>query len=348
MDSKYYFSIIIPCHNSGKTIDRLMNSIVHQDYPKDDFEVILCDDGHEDNWIKKIDKYKNRLNIVYCETKPREIHCPGNTRHDALPLAQGEWILFADHDDILTIDALRIGRRLIEEHNEKFILATKPTIFDTKDTEEGLCSYGFNVTLLHGKFYNRAFLKKHNINFLENLETHEDLYFNTAVICALYKEGQMQMPCYDNPIYVWVIHDESTTQSFYKDCGNGLKKNYLEEHFADYLFAYTANYLKLYAENSKWHEKIQTHLMYSILYGYYYYQGELFHLGAEISKSELESLKNHIYKIMSACNISGEDIINYIYSDPIMFDVIRKEIPQTEGPFIETQSFKDFIKTNIK
>lgn len=39
-----------------------------------------------------------------------------------------------------------------------------------------------NDTWLHGKFFNREFINKYDIDFKENLESHEDVYFNSNAI----------------------------------------------------------------------------------------------------------------------------------------------------------------------
>lgn len=347
MDNKYFFSVIIPCFNSKRTIDRLLNSLICQDLSKDEFEVILCDDGHEDNWNKKIDRYSKDLNIIYCETKEHKVKCPGNTRRDALPYASGQWICFIDHDDIFTTDALSVAKQLIIDNDIKYVLATEPVDLDAHNLDEGPHSYGRQITLLHGKFYKRDFLEKYKINFLEDFATHEDLYFNTAVICALYKEGVDEMSWFSNPLYIWINFPDSLSRSYYKPYEE-YEKNYLEAHLEDYLRAYTENYLNLWQEEEFTGDKrLTVHLMYSILYAYFYYEGELYHL-KEISKPELEITINHVKKIMNICNFTKEEIIDYIYENPVNYAFIRKDIPQTEGPFIETQSFKDFIITNVK
>lgn len=348
MSNEYFFSVIVPCFNSSRTIDRLLNSLVCQDLSKDEFEVILCDDGHKDNWHKKINKYEEDLNIIYCETKENAVKCPGNTRREALPFASGQWICFIDHDDIFATDALSVAKQLIIDNNIKYVLATEPVELDTQKLDEGPYSYGRQITLLHGKFYKRDFLEKYNINFLKDFATHEDLYFNTAVMCGLYREGEDSMTWFSNPLYIWVTFPDSLSRSYYKTYKE-YEKNYLEANFQDYLTAYTENYLNLWQEKEFiGDERLKVHLIYSILYAYFYYEGELYHLKEEASNSELIIAINHTKKIMDICNFTKEDIVDYIYKNPVNYAYIRKDIPQTEGPFIETQSFKDFIMTNIK
>ena len=345
MNNDFFFSVIVPCWNCSETIERLLDSLVQQQgTAKEEFEVILCDDGHDDNWVEKINRYKNLLNIVYIQTKEHKYHCPGNTRRDALPYARGKWITFIDNDDMFVTDALSLAKKYILENNLQYVLCMEALELDINDHDK-YKRCGQVLTLLHGKFYNRDFLNKYNINFKEDFITHEDLFFNTLVLTYLYKEKQDDFFWVNKVVYIWVMNYKSITRSY---VFNPLDKNYLEAHFSDYLDALSINYINILQEDidKETRDNIEYLLVCSIIYGYFYYQGELFYL-KEKSKSELNILKKHIYNIMNTCNISKKDIIRICYKDPLVYGLIRKEIPFTSGPFIEDQSFKDFIMTNI-
>ena len=43
------FSIIIPAYNAANTISYCLDSVVCQDFPKDDYEIIVVDDCSPDN-----------------------------------------------------------------------------------------------------------------------------------------------------------------------------------------------------------------------------------------------------------------------------------------------------------
>ena len=45
-------SVIIPTHNSEKTIENCIHSIVSQNFPRNEFEIIVVDDGSKDNTVK--------------------------------------------------------------------------------------------------------------------------------------------------------------------------------------------------------------------------------------------------------------------------------------------------------
>ncbi len=59
-------SIIIPTYNRKELLQRCLNSIMHQDYPKDKYEIIVIDDGSSDETKEylEIERPKDGENIV--------------------------------------------------------------------------------------------------------------------------------------------------------------------------------------------------------------------------------------------------------------------------------------------
>ena len=91
-----FISIIIPCYNSGKTVDKCLESIARQRY--DNYEVIaVVDEKSTDNtlqicraWKKS---FKSKLKIVEIE------HCGvAKKRNHASKIAKGDILLFLDSD----------------------------------------------------------------------------------------------------------------------------------------------------------------------------------------------------------------------------------------------------------
>ena len=92
-------SIIIPVYNAEKTLDATMESVMHQTV--NDFEVILIDDCSTDNSEYVCKKWKaSDIRIKYFRNK--ENSGPSFTRNFGINIAQGEWILFVDSDDLIT------------------------------------------------------------------------------------------------------------------------------------------------------------------------------------------------------------------------------------------------------
>lgn len=117
-------SIIIPVFNAGFFLADLLESILTQSFTK--FEVIIVNDGSTDE-TKDI--------LTYYETKDQRIKIINKknegvsiARNTALEYAKGEYIYFADADDLLMIDALQILFNAAQLYKADLIRADHQTI----------------------------------------------------------------------------------------------------------------------------------------------------------------------------------------------------------------------------
>ena len=116
------FSIIVPVYNTGKYIEKCLNSIL--DAIDIDCEVIIINDGSTDNsekiildFINKLpDKYKN--NFIY---KSKENKGLADTKNVGISLAKGKYISVVDSDDYISDDFYNIARKYINEGHDVII-----------------------------------------------------------------------------------------------------------------------------------------------------------------------------------------------------------------------------------
>ncbi len=109
-------TIIIPCFNEAKWIERTILSCINQDYPIDNLEVIVVDDCSNDNSVEKIKETIDKLNneaerfdapsrvkyfVQERNSGKREALCKGvlNAKHDL--------VVFVDSDSFLDPFAIR-------------------------------------------------------------------------------------------------------------------------------------------------------------------------------------------------------------------------------------------------
>lgn len=96
-------SVIIACYNSEEYIAETLHSVLSQSFR--DFEVIVVNDGSTDKSLEILEKFKaldSRLKIIN-QSNTYYIQA----RHNALPQAQGEFLLFLDSDDKIRLDYLQ-------------------------------------------------------------------------------------------------------------------------------------------------------------------------------------------------------------------------------------------------
>ena len=102
MENSLKVSIIIPVHNSNKTLDFCINSIIMQNYGN--IECILIENGSSDNSRAKCIEYTKKYNNVLF--KSTEIMGVSNARNLGLEIASGDIIGFCDADDFLENNAV--------------------------------------------------------------------------------------------------------------------------------------------------------------------------------------------------------------------------------------------------
>lgn len=101
----YRFTVLTPCYNSEKFIDRVYDSLTNQEFK--DFEWLVIDDASTDNTLKRLKEMKHTANFDM-----RIIANPTNqmlTKNLNLGFkeAQGKLIYFAGHDDTFIPSTLK-------------------------------------------------------------------------------------------------------------------------------------------------------------------------------------------------------------------------------------------------
>ena len=102
-----FATVIIPAYNEGKQIASTVESVMKADYPAGKFEVIVINDGSEDDtwaWIEKASsRYPGRVIAINHAQNCGKKHalCTGIKR------ARGEVVVTIDSDSEIVPDALR-------------------------------------------------------------------------------------------------------------------------------------------------------------------------------------------------------------------------------------------------
>ncbi len=96
-DSTPRLSIILPCYNVEKFLDRCLASILSQDFS--DFELLAVDDGSTDSTGAILASWAQRDGRLRVHTQPNAGQSAA--RNHAIGLARAPWLMFVDADDYL-------------------------------------------------------------------------------------------------------------------------------------------------------------------------------------------------------------------------------------------------------
>lgn len=90
-------SIIVPVYNRHKILANTLAALIHQTYPSSLMEIIVVDDGSNDEVFEVIKKYENRINLYYAR-QPDSGYRLAAARNIGLKLSSGDSIAFMDAD----------------------------------------------------------------------------------------------------------------------------------------------------------------------------------------------------------------------------------------------------------
>lgn len=114
MNSENLVSVIIPTHNRSKLLEETLQSVIRQLYKN--IEIIIVDDGSEDDTKYVVDKYANNINynITYIYQKNQGAQVARNTGFEK---SSGEYVSFFDSDDLWKNTKLLKQVSYLNEHD---------------------------------------------------------------------------------------------------------------------------------------------------------------------------------------------------------------------------------------
>ena len=220
-------SIIVPCYNVEKYIDRCLKSLTGQTLTQDAYEIILVDDASTDTTWQHITaweaKYPELILAVHCDENGKM----GRARNIGLSYATGEYVGFADSDDWVEPEMFEallseaetngqdvvICRHLRDRGNDFQKLDDKGTgkiyraVIDTEEKRRQLLVENTMIYAVWDKVIRRSLLTENEIVFPEGL-AYEDIYFGSLL--QLYAKRIAKM---DRIYYHYFVNQKSTVLS---------------------------------------------------------------------------------------------------------------------------------------
>ena len=334
LDHRPFFSIIVACYNSRKTIGKLLESIVDQNM-EDDLEVILSDDNSTESYQDIVDYYKSILSIRQVKTDYN--FAPGNTREKGVSIAEGEWITIADHDDEFIENTLPQVRDIIRQSGEQYYVITD-FLEVNPETGETFREMRRTRNWNHGKFYNLDNLwKAHDIHFKKDLLTHEDIYISSCVNSIVESIG-------DSPLFIdlftykWNARPTSVSREKY---GN---HTFLETFFGDYIISTGYAYLEQFEANKVNAPYTLKSMIEVLLFCYFYCQGFIFQDPVNYKKENENLSREYLVKIKQTFQIDNEFILNFVkQNDAELYEGVRETAKIGCGPFVETLTLSQWL-----
>lgn len=190
---KGLISIIIPIYNSRERLVECLESVAVQSY--ENLEAIIVDDCSTDGSLEVCREYEKKYPFIRVYTKENE--GVSAARNFGLARARGEFIQFADSDDMLYPEACSVLAACMENDSSDVVICgyfnekeQKKVVYEKKlfqSREEFMTEFpelftNFFIHVPWNKLYRRSVVKEY---FPEDLDKGEDLVFNLRVFeCA--------------------------------------------------------------------------------------------------------------------------------------------------------------------
>lgn len=210
-------TLIIPCYNCDKYIDRCMQSVAEQTLGINCMQIIMIDDASTDNTLDKLllwqAKYPGQIEIMKNGRNRRQ----GTCRNLGLARARGEYVAFIDADDWIEPDmyeklltVAEIGQcevvccessqdkeyRYWETLKEKYTGKLDRLIeINQVDDRCNLIASNLLKTYVVTKLYKMDFIKRYNLKFPQDV-LFEDIYWMGLLNCYASKIGMVEERLY--------------------------------------------------------------------------------------------------------------------------------------------------------
>lgn len=211
-------SVIVPVYNVENYLHECVDSILAQTFT--DFELILVNDGSQDNSGTICDEYASkdkRITVIHQKNQGQAV-----ARNKAIAIANGEWIHFVDSDDLIHPQTLEILYSAVDETTRiSMCSALKgtssfPDFFEFKkdvkfkkhpindDVLVAMFKDDYQFWIICAKLIKKEIIDKHHF-------TVGRIYEDTGVVFKWFNETKF-INITDEQLYFYRSNPSSTTQ----------------------------------------------------------------------------------------------------------------------------------------
>lgn len=205
-------SILIPVYNAEKYLERCLNSIVRQKEFGDQVNMVIINDGSEDNSLDIIHRYAQKYSDAV-KVVNRENKGIGPTRNELMNISDGEYIWFIDADDYVDDHSLDIILQTLKNGDYDMLLMgyhwvsgenAKQVIYKGEYLSGlHLASSGIYQNSLWVRVIKKDIIKDHNVRF-QPYSMGEDFDFLFKLLPYL-----KTIKCVESPLYYYVFNPNS-------------------------------------------------------------------------------------------------------------------------------------------
>ncbi|MDP5200683.1 glycosyltransferase [Flavobacterium sp. DG2-3] len=150
-------SVVIPCFNVSKFVEETIESVISQTYQN--WEIIIVDDGSNDDLFETIDKYLSDSRISFFRKENGGL---SSARNFGISKSKGIYILPLDADDLIHPTYIEKAVNVFNNDDELKLVYCRVSYFGEKEGEWILPPYSFPEILIENMIFSASMFKKND------------------------------------------------------------------------------------------------------------------------------------------------------------------------------------------
>ena len=182
-DNMIQISVIIPVYCNPKGLDKVLTTLVNQEFNKENYEIIVSDNGSNDNTVDVIKNYSNNYPYLVKYVIEDKIKGSYAARNKAIRIAKGDVLAFTDSDCIPVEKWLFHGYNSLIK-NRASMIAGK-ILFTFKNSTPNIWEH-FDAA---GKLNQKSYVKNAGFGATANLFVRRSMFVKYGLFLSELKSG---------------------------------------------------------------------------------------------------------------------------------------------------------------
>lgn len=218
-------SIIVPFYNVENYLSKCLDSLLNQDIPLDDYEIIIINDGSTDSSHTIAESYLNQYQNI--KLLNQENKGTGAARNVGFKNSEGKYVFFVDSDDYIAPNCLNSLLNCAEKNQLEILRFNYEAVKETGEiipkTRNSTFSIVFSEEIVDGEtflseqlgwtcyacmfFFDSSFIANNNFLF------KEDIYFEDTEWLIRVMLASKRVKSLDKYVYSYLQRYGSITKS---------------------------------------------------------------------------------------------------------------------------------------
>ncbi len=245
-------SILVPVYNVEDYVGQCLDSLVNQTYPN--IEIIVINDGSTDRSLEIVEAYQKKYSQIQLYSYKNA--GVSTTRNRALSKANGDYLMFVDSDDSISLNTIEEMVHMMEDEDCDIVTCGYSFEFKHFKINRRVAKDGVmtNLEALHSlakgtginnypwaKLFKRSCFK--GVCFPENQEAFEDAYTIFKAIIHARKIGNISKRYYHYNHRVGSLTNQMDLKTIYRMRESiRYQQSYLERYYPEEKFEFAIQY----------------------------------------------------------------------------------------------------------